>query len=214
MKDPCEKDPCEDAISRETVIETLKACDCLHIFELKEIIPKVKKIPSVKPSRQWIPVSERLPEENGRYYVTRHDYVTQTDFIDILWYEKGIWWNRQSTGDYAVIAWMPLPESYKEMESDEFILHSENGKDFEMSKEEYKRFCENNPNADEDSFIGEIVNGTPIPDNATNGDVIKAMFPDAEIHLDGNDVFFHHMGFWIKCNIRWWNAPYLKGGKE
>lgn len=59
-----------------------------------------------------------------------------------------------------------------------------------------------------------VCNGTPIPDNATNGDVIMAMFPDAEIHLDGNDVFIHHMGFWIKCNIRWWNTPYQKGGKE
>jgi len=34
-----------------------------------------------------------------------------------------------------------------------------------------------------------IASGTPIPDNATNGEVIKAMFPDAEIHLDGNGVF-------------------------
>lgn len=66
---------------------------------------------------------------------------------------------------------------------------------------------ENNP------VVLAIGNGIPIPDNATNGDVIMAMFPDAEIHLDGNDVFIHHMGFWIKCNIRWWNAPYQKGGK-
>ena len=36
----------------------------------------------------WIPVTERLPEEDGRYYVTRHDDATQTDFTDILWYEK------------------------------------------------------------------------------------------------------------------------------
>ena len=61
----------------------------------------------------WIPVSERLPGKDGRYYVTRHDYVTQTDFTDILWYEKGMWWNRQATGDYAVTAWMPLPEPYR-----------------------------------------------------------------------------------------------------
>ena len=64
------------------------------------------------------------------------------------------------------------------------------------------------------SLVNAFKNGTPIPDNATNGDVIKAMFPDAEIHIDGNYVFIHHMGFWIKCIIRWWNAPYQKGGKE
>ena len=63
--------------------------------------------------QEWIPCSERLPKEDGRYYVTRQDYVTQTDFTDILWYEKGLWWNRQSIGDYAVIAWMPLPAPWK-----------------------------------------------------------------------------------------------------
>ena len=44
-----------------------------------------------------------------------------------------------------------------------------------------------------------IQNGTPLPDNATNGDVIKAMFPDS----------------WQKevyCTFAWWNSPYQKGG--
>ena len=63
--------------------------------------------------QEWIPCSERYPKD-GRYYVTRIDYVTNTIFTDILWYEKGIWWNRQYTGDFAVIAWMPMPEPYKE----------------------------------------------------------------------------------------------------
>lgn len=46
--------------------------------------------------------------------------------------------------------------------------------------------------------------GTPIPDNATNGDMLKAMFPDG-----------------VKTSIayprdvskEWMNAPYQKGGK-
>jgi len=45
-----------------------------------------------------------------------------------------------------------------------------------------------------------IKNGTPIPDNATNGDVIKAMFPNE------ND-------FETDFDAEWWNAPYQKGGK-
>ena len=61
----------------------------------------------------WIPTSERLPSKEGRYMVTRYDYVTNTEFIDILWYEENLWWNRHSTGDYAVTAWMPLPIVYK-----------------------------------------------------------------------------------------------------
>ena len=34
--------------------------------------------------KKWIPCSERLPKEDGRYQVTRHDDVTNTEFIDIL----------------------------------------------------------------------------------------------------------------------------------
>lgn len=61
---------------------------------------------------QWILCSERLPEE-GRYLVARHDDVTKTNFTDILWFEKNVWWNRQFTGNFAVFAWMPLPSPYK-----------------------------------------------------------------------------------------------------
>lgn len=67
--------------------------------------------PSTK--QEWVQCSERLPKKDGRYQVTRHDDVTNTEFTDILWYEKGLWWNRQSIGDYAVIAWMPLPKPWK-----------------------------------------------------------------------------------------------------
>lgn len=63
--------------------------------------------------QKWIPCSERLPKKDGRYQVTWYDYVTNTEFIDILWYEKNLWWNWHSTGNYAVIAWMPLPEPYE-----------------------------------------------------------------------------------------------------
>ena len=59
-----------------------------------------------------------------------------------------------------------------------------------------------------------INNGTPIPDNATNGDVIKAMFDVKEVEMyntyavdfpeEGSHYFFKG----------WWNAPYQEGGKE
>ena len=64
--------------------------------------------------QKWIPVSEWLPKKDGRYQVTRHDYVTNTEFVDILWYEENLWWNRHSTGNYAVTAWMPLPKPYED----------------------------------------------------------------------------------------------------
>ena len=60
-----------------------------------------------------------------------------------------------------------------------------------------------------------ILNGTPIPDNATNGEVIKAMFGVKEVdmsntycvHFPGEEDYSH---YFFKG---WWNASYRKGGK-
>ena len=51
-----------------------------------------------------------------------------------------------------------------------------------------------------------IRNGTPIPDNATNGDVIDAMFPNVDFVTDVFGGF--NFPKW------WWNASYQKGGKK
>lgn len=82
---------------------------------IKTVLDKIEQSLGVFAMEQdkWIPVTERLPSKESRYMVTRNDYVTNTEYIDILWYEKNIWWNGHSTGDYAVTAWMPLPEPYK-----------------------------------------------------------------------------------------------------
>jgi len=54
-----------------------------------------------------------------------------------------------------------------------------------------------------------VQNGTPIPDNATNGDVIKALFePNWIRRMD--DVVREEYEF----DEVWWNSPYQKGGKE
>ena len=70
---------------------------------------------------RWIQVTERLPEEPFGCLVTVMDYepYTQTEFENILPYFVGYdgkSWN-DSDGEkipFEVIAWMPLPESYKE----------------------------------------------------------------------------------------------------
>jgi len=102
-----------DLISRQAALAALMEAFCDTMIEsiCKDTI---EALPSAQPEQRWIPVSERLPKKDGRYQVTRYDYVTNTEFIDILWYEENLWWNRRSTGDYAVIAWMPLPEPYAE----------------------------------------------------------------------------------------------------
>ena len=45
-----------------------------------------------------------------------------------------------------------------------------------------------------------------IPEGATNGEVIKAAFPN--IPLDSDDYFVRDMYDNIRCWKDWWNAPY------
>ena len=52
-----------------------------------------------------------------------------------------------------------------------------------------------------------IKKGTPIPDNATNADVIRTLFPDGI----PKDIVWTLQG---DKGADWWNAPYQKGGKE
>lgn len=102
-------------------------CECL---ELKPSYPAIGcDFFENKGDKEWVPVLDGPPSKDGRYYVTLHDFVTQTDFTDILWYEEGVWWKkvikygfrfRQAIEEnYAVIAWQLLPEPYKAESEDE-----------------------------------------------------------------------------------------------
>ena len=55
-----------------------------------------------------------------------------------------------------------------------------------------------------------IMGGTRIPDNATNGDILKIVFPNIEweeIHdIKGNKS--------IGCTNKFWNAPYKQGDEN
>ena len=57
-----------------------------------------------------------------------------------------------------------------------------------------------------------------IPDNATNGDVIKAMFPNADIEYwyeySTYNVEFPNDNDIKHFSYNWWNAPYKKGEQE
>jgi hypothetical protein len=67
-----------------------------------------------RPHGEWIPCSERLPEENGKYLVCwRGEWGVNICFAE---YSKcGKYWYDASEGsEYrGVTAWMPLPEPYK-----------------------------------------------------------------------------------------------------
>ena len=67
----------------------------------------------------WIPCSERLPEEYGEYLVWWTD-ITRGQYYEIVEYEPDNGWigeiPQAFEGKYSVIAWQPLPEPYKEGE--------------------------------------------------------------------------------------------------
>lgn len=94
--------------------------------EQKKVIERLKSI-------SWIPVSEKLPEDERECLVTLEKvYGTPEIFMGIASYLKfgndGYWnekkygyleWDKYSDGHggtkmYKVIAWMSLPEPYKE----------------------------------------------------------------------------------------------------
>ena len=68
---------------------------------------------------RWIPVGERLPEENGQYLITVK-YKPEADYENI-YAEHGEWidgrWDMFCFGHCGevegIVAWMPLPEPYK-----------------------------------------------------------------------------------------------------
>jgi hypothetical protein len=60
--------------------------------------------------------------------------------------------------------------------------------------------------------------GTVIPDNATNGDMIKVMFPNAIIEINelGSMVHvkYNNHTCWVNYELDWWNAPYKREVEE
>ena len=79
---------------------------------------------------RWIPVSERLPEANGRYLVTRGlvaagafwNRVYVANYSDLMGIKsEKIWWQGNvGKSDFErlddVVSWMPLPKPYKDGE--------------------------------------------------------------------------------------------------
>lgn len=78
---------------------------------IESYISDMKELPSV---RQWIPVTERLPEEDGGLYLVT-DYAKSINrrrmHLSRCYMNKEGFWSDVPIG-YKVVAWMPLPEPY------------------------------------------------------------------------------------------------------
>lgn len=72
----------------------------------KEINEAVDTVFDELDKRIWIPVTERLPEKEGRYLVTNSRIGSW--IIDVDQWFLGHWRKNNKP-----VAWMPLPESYE-----------------------------------------------------------------------------------------------------
>ena len=112
MQKALEQEPNEDVISRRSMHIELEKWIIYGEYKYsnatKYLYDRIDRLPSVKTQEpKWIPISERLPEEHGRYLVTVKDgWVTRA-----LWVGNAENWKE-------VTAWVPLPEPYKEESED------------------------------------------------------------------------------------------------
>ena len=60
-----------------------------------------------------------------------------------------------------------------------------------------------------------IAFGTPIQDDATNGEVFMLIFPDAEVEIEGKYITLWLDEYkWLDIDYVLWNAPYKKEVEE
>lgn len=68
------------------------------------------------------------------------------------------------------------------------------------------------------TFVAEMLKaikkGLPVSDNATNGDVIKAVFPKANVWESAGRICVDGHGCLKTFSIVWWNAPYKAESEE
>lgn len=121
-----------DLISRKQALEEMTFSDGIEkdgvlYVPLRDANKHIKNLPSVQPEQRWIPVSEKLPEANGRYLVTRGlnaagslwNRVYIANYSDLMGLKsEKIWWQGNvGKSDFKriddVIAWIPLPEPYR-----------------------------------------------------------------------------------------------------
>lgn len=106
--------------------------DLIPIFRVEQWLEHDNKLRRIetdtayecgKHANKWIPVSERLPEKNGRYltYIVNEykliNCTSQFSYIMTCDYMRGSWCPDDETSSNNVTYWMPLPaEPYKESE--------------------------------------------------------------------------------------------------
>lgn len=90
------------------------------IAKVPTIEPEYEELDVVLPERtgKWIPCSERLPDHYEELLITRKCRVRNCEEYNVI--DIGVWddgWCEAWCEASEVVAWMPLPEPYKEEQS-------------------------------------------------------------------------------------------------
>ena len=113
------QEPCEDAVSRQAVLNALRDAEN-HAFnafyngpiKAHKIVANLPPVTPQPKTGNWIPVSERLPKESGEYLAWIKPYdespYMSIEEIDCDGVIKE--WNHIRPSE--IIAWMPLPKPY------------------------------------------------------------------------------------------------------
>lgn len=85
-----------------------KNCSLWHYAEAIDMVIEVMSEPK---TGEWIPVSEKLPETGGSILVTYSDGE-----VGIVWSARPKVWGKYEKANNLIfpVAWMPLPEPYRE----------------------------------------------------------------------------------------------------
>ena len=96
-----------DYYKKHDMPEYLPSClDCAK--EHEQLAAWLTELQERREADRWIPVSEKLPEKDGYYLVTR---INNDMEIVLFTHNFGFAWSN-------VIAWRHLPEAYKESEAE------------------------------------------------------------------------------------------------
>ena len=129
-----------DLISRQAAIEALKKYEELEsnnftdtspismmtVATIANCIEEIVNLPSAEPERKWIPVTERLPEEETDVLVSVHFEgfkgktvdLPPSDYVEIASHVEGVWSSLSDEYKVAwkkhhVVAWMETPEPWR-----------------------------------------------------------------------------------------------------
>ena len=113
-------------ITHEQAVAYLQSTGWMQEHDRQMMLDGVHRL-TAQPEPHWIPVTERLPDKHGAYIVCYSDFrhgIYYGRVIAVAWFDVEDTWLKYRYADNArtfpprlhhVIAWIPLPEPYKEV---------------------------------------------------------------------------------------------------